>query len=180
VTIIQEVRGLKSDPFSDKFKAGHVIHGSEGFIAEGSRFDPDGKLVETFQGASSNHFENFIDAVRSRRREDLNADILEGHQSTGLCHVGNISYRLGRQDTAEAIERELEHHRLGREVAKSFDRMSKHLQANGVELKKTPLTIGPLLRIDSEQEVFVGREDANMLLAREYRKPFVVPSESEI
>lgn len=41
-----------------------------------------------------NHFTNFIDCVRSRKWQDLNADILEGHLSTSLCHLGNIACRL--------------------------------------------------------------------------------------
>jgi hypothetical protein len=43
------------------------------------------------------HFENFIQCVRSRRVEDLYCDILEGHLSATLCHIGNISFRLGRK-----------------------------------------------------------------------------------
>jgi len=43
-----------------------------------------------------NHFTNFIDCVRSRRWQDLNADILEGHLSTSLCHLGNMACRLKR------------------------------------------------------------------------------------
>ena len=42
------------------------------------------------------HFENFIECVRSRKVEDLRAPIEEGHLSTTLCHLGNISYRVGR------------------------------------------------------------------------------------
>jgi predicted dehydrogenase len=42
------------------------------------------------------HFQNFIDCVRTRRWQDLNADILEGHISTSLCHLGNIACRVGR------------------------------------------------------------------------------------
>ena len=42
------------------------------------------------------HFANFIDAVRSRKREGLNAEIEEGAISTTLVHLANISYRLGR------------------------------------------------------------------------------------
>jgi predicted dehydrogenase len=41
-----------------------------------------------------NHFTNFIDCVRSRKWQDLNADILEGHLSTSLCHLGNIACSL--------------------------------------------------------------------------------------
>jgi len=42
------------------------------------------------------HFENFIAAVRSRQSDTLHAPIEEGHFSSTLCHLGNISYRLGR------------------------------------------------------------------------------------
>lgn len=180
LTIIQEVRGLNSDPFSEKFKAGHVIHGTEGFIAEASLFDRDGKLVETFQGPSTNHFQNFIAAVRSGKREDLNADILEGHQSSALCHLGNISHRLGRQTSVAAIRRELEDGSLHDEVVETFTRMARHLQDNDVDIHNRSLTAGPRLRVDSDREQFVGSEPANALLARAYRKPFVVPSETRI
>ncbi len=46
------------------------------------------------------HFENFIHAMRSRRIEDLNADIQEGYLSSACCQLGNISYRLGGQVAA--------------------------------------------------------------------------------
>jgi predicted dehydrogenase len=42
------------------------------------------------------HFQNFIDCVKSRKWQDLNADILEGHLSSSLCHLGNITCRLKR------------------------------------------------------------------------------------
>lgn len=45
----------------------------------------------------SSHFQNFIDCVRSRKREDLHCEILEGHMSTALCHLANISFRTGRK-----------------------------------------------------------------------------------
>lgn len=43
------------------------------------------------------HYQNFIDCVKSRKREELIADIEEGHFSSLLCHLGNISYRTGRR-----------------------------------------------------------------------------------
>ena len=42
------------------------------------------------------HFKNFIDCVRSRKREDLAADVLKGHLSASMCHLCNIAYRTKR------------------------------------------------------------------------------------
>jgi predicted dehydrogenase len=46
--------------------------------------------------APSNEYERFIAAVRSRNRDELGVEIEDGHLSSALCHLGNISYRLGR------------------------------------------------------------------------------------
>ncbi len=40
------------------------------------------------------HVGNFLDCVRSRKRP--NADVEEGHRTAVMCHLGNISMRLGR------------------------------------------------------------------------------------
>jgi predicted dehydrogenase len=45
------------------------------------------------------HFGNFVACVRSRKSEDLKASLVDGHFSTTLCHLGNISYRVGRSVT---------------------------------------------------------------------------------
>ena len=47
--------------------------------------------------------------------------------------------------------------------------------ANGVDIKKTQLTLGPVLRMDSKKEQFLDNPKANALLTRNYRAPFVVP-----
>jgi len=47
--------------------------------------------------ADLNHFQNFADAVRARDPKFLHAEIEETYLSTALCHLGNISYRLGRE-----------------------------------------------------------------------------------
>ncbi len=46
------------------------------------------------------HLRDFIDAVRMRR--EPSADILTGHVSSGLCHLGNMAHRLGREVTFDA------------------------------------------------------------------------------
>lgn len=43
------------------------------------------------------HFDNFIHAVRSHKQTDLNADVEEGHKSSLMAHLANISYRVRRQ-----------------------------------------------------------------------------------
>ena len=179
-TIIQEVRGLKSSPFSDKFKSGYVIYGSQGLIADGSLFEPDGTLVRKFEGPSVNHFANFIDAVRSRNPDDLKAEILKGHQSTALCHVANISHRLGTPTATADIQSRLSEPGVHDEVRATFARMVEHLKENDVDTTKTPLTLGPDLKIDSANEKFVDNTAANALLGREYRAPFVLPTAAQL
>ena len=94
---------------------------------KGWQVSVDGTIVESGQGSQMEmaHLQNFVDCVRDRRR--ANADIEIGHVSTSLCHLGNISQRLGRK-----------------------------------------------LVWDATGERFVSDVDANRLLTREYRKPFVV------
>jgi predicted dehydrogenase len=73
------------------------------------------------------HFANFVECVRSRQLP--NADIEEGHRSTFMCQLANISYRLG----------------------------------------------GRKLIVHAATESLVGDDEANKLLKREYRSPWVVP-----
>jgi len=47
--------------------------------------------------AAGNHFQNFVDAVRARDRSILNAPVETAHFSSGVAHLANISYRLGRE-----------------------------------------------------------------------------------
>ena len=74
-----------------------------------------GPEVPDVPGRESSHFENFIQCVRSRKREELNAEILEGHLSTSLCHLANIAFRTGRKLTfdpaTETFPREAEANR---------------------------------------------------------------------
>jgi hypothetical protein len=53
--------------------------------------------------------------------------------------------------------------------------VTEHLAANGLDLVKTPLTLGAALAMDPKTERFTNSDAANALLTREYRKPFVVP-----
>jgi predicted dehydrogenase len=179
-TIVAETRGLKTEPFNPDFKSGWIFTGTKGIIADTSLFDSDARLVSTFTGNSESHFANFLSAVRSRKVSDLNADILEGHQSTTLCHIGNISWRLGRPSSASEIQKELSRLKVHENVQETFERTRKHLAENNVDLETSQLTLGMPLRLNSEKETFLDSSSADALLSREYRKPFVVPAETEV
>jgi predicted dehydrogenase len=175
-TIVAETRGLKTEPFNPNFKSGWIFKGTEGIIADTSLFDLEGKLVRTFTGKTESHFANFLNAVRSRNVSDLHAEILEGHQSTALCHVGNISWRLGHPSSVAEIQKELSDLKVHDDVQETFERTRRHLAENNVDLEKSKLTLGQALRLDSENEKFLDNSSADALLTREYRKPFVVPA----
>src|SRR5881396_928704 len=151
-TIVTETRGLKTEPFNPNFKGGWVFYGTEGIIAGESLFDQEGKLVRTFEGRTESHFANFLKAVRSRKVSELHADILETHQSTALCHIGNISYRLGHPATPDAIQKQLGQLKVHDHVLETFERTRKHLVENGVDLQESKLTLGQALRMDSAKE----------------------------
>ena len=97
-----EVRGLPTNP-EQGIKIGNLFYGPEGYLAINDN------TWETYLGhkgepgpkgkGGGDHFDNFVKAVKSRDRKDQNAEILEGHLSSALCHLGNISYRLGRSVT---------------------------------------------------------------------------------
>jgi hypothetical protein len=59
----------------------------------------------------------------------------------------------------------------------AFDRFQAHLDANEIDLQRTPAALGVWLQLDPGTERFTGAfsEEANRLRTREYRKPFVVP-----
>ncbi len=76
----------------------------------------------------ANHWANFLEAMRSGKDADLRADINEGHLSTSLCHLANISYRLGRS-----------------------------------------------LKFVGAKERFASDTEADAMLTKIYRKPYVVP-----
>jgi len=137
--------------------------------------DRAGKLIRQFRGDGGvTHPENFVAAVRSRKPEDLRAEILEGHISTALCHLANISHLVGYRRPPEQIRKALADNRL---LSESFQRLTRHVELNQVDPARTPLTLGPWLTVDTQAERLLGEAGkwANMYLSRTYRPPFVVP-----
>ena len=175
--LIFEVRGHKSPPFRGQ-SIGNVLHFEEGVVA-GGKFYPkgqgDGQPVPKVEGekvAGGSIFANFIDTMRSRNVETQQADIAVGHVSSGLCHLGNISYRLGTEEDHDP--------RTGRVAGNDFatealGRMAEHLKDDGIKFADKGLRVGARLDFDGEAERFPKSDAANALLTRAYRAPFVVP-----
>ncbi len=132
--LVFEVRGLPTND-EKEVMVGNIFYGSEGYMVVnrgkwetyfGHKNEPGPKGPSGKGG--TDHFANFIAAVKSRKPSDLNAPAEEGHFSAALCHLGNISYRLGRK-----------------------------------------------LRFDPKAENFINDKEADELLTRDYRSPFIVP-----
>ncbi|HVW02974.1 MAG TPA: Gfo/Idh/MocA family oxidoreductase [Planctomycetaceae bacterium] len=179
-TLIFEVRGLATDALQGA-KVGNIFYGSNGYVVltsydGGAAFDRDGKLLETFKGGGD-HYGNFVDAVRARKNDLLRGEILEGHLSSALCHLGNISYRLAEPISFGDAKAKIEQFSPKAEVVETFERFTSHLQDNKVDLASVKLNLGPQLPIDAKTERFTGEMagKANPMLTREYRAPFVVP-----
>ena len=80
---------------------GNIFYGSKGYLAMDGYDSYKTWLGEEQEPGpqakgAGNNWANFIDCVRSRKKEDLNAPIEEGHISCTLVHLANVSYRLGR------------------------------------------------------------------------------------
>ncbi len=180
--LLFELRGLPTKAGSKEMdaykgiKIGVVVECEGGYVVVSSyrkatAYDTDGKELKKFEG-EENHKISFIKAMRSRKTSDLTADILEGHLSSALCHTGNLSYRLGsphsRDEIADAVKNK-------KKVSEALLRVEEHLAANDVDFTKTPARLGVLLEMDPKTERFADNNEANQLLTREYRKPFVVP-----
>ena len=176
--MIFEVRGLKTENYKGA-DVGVIWLGTDGMVVCPKYYDTGivyakgGKEVARFKGGNDqNHFDNFVKAVRSRKVEDLTSDIANGHLSAALCHLANISYRLGEETT---FDKELGGFSECPEAGEALKRMKDHLTKNGVELAKAVGRAGPKLALDPKTERFTGSsERANAMLFREYRKGFEV------
>jgi predicted dehydrogenase len=186
--LVFEVRGWPSDspfPGSKSPKrspkpsnfVGNVWYGSEGYLvcpnySGGVAYSNDGEVLKTFSGGDeSAHFANFVKAVRSGKREELNCDIEQGHLSSAMCHLGNVSHRLG---ALEFFSKKPQAFNIG-SADKAMADMIEHLKQNKIDTDNLKYHLGRKLTVDPRSETFVGDSDADALLTREYRPGFVVP-----
>ncbi len=169
-----------------RIREGFVLQYEGGYFAGlragGVVFDRTDKEIRRFPGdGGAQHAPNFIKALRSREAAGLNAPILEGHVSSAVCHLGNISYRLARPATAGPCREAIGPHA---QAGEAFDRLVRSLEGLGVDLGKTPAALGPWLETDPATGHITGAGggDASVLsqargLARgSHREPYVLPS----
>lgn len=177
-----ETRGLNTGPVpGTSAKVGNIWYCENGYVvcpnyAGGVAYDPDGKELAKFGGGGDQyHFRNFVEAVRAGDASKLNCPAEEGHASAAICHLGNISYRLGQvMNMGEAITCFDGNKKAG----EAFGRMKEHIKDNGVKLEDAVGMVGPQITINPKTEKITEVADggdkakANDMLFREYRKGF--------
>jgi len=187
--LLCEIRNFsKSKESMGKFRTGArgvMIDCEGGYFAgdmsEGTFFDYQGRKIKDLprgpkpQEVELQHGTNFIEAVRSRKADQLRADARVGCVSAACCHMANVSYRLGRQAPPEAI---LEASRGRPELTDAVERCRDYLKDNDIDLERTRAVLGPWVDFDARREEFTGPRaaEANALSRRAYREPFVVPA----
>ena len=187
-TLIFEVRGLESGAFESPHKntlIGVIFTGSDGRTMvvpnyhSAFVYDENGHELQTFTGSKDEtiHFVNFLDAVRSRKAADLKADILEGHLSSTLCHLGNVSYVVGKEASLGEIEGALPE--IGGGAARDI-RANQGPSRRKWRRPPGQAAICALLSLNPSREEFIDNAAANELLTRQYREPFVVPAKDKV
>jgi predicted dehydrogenase len=179
--LVFETRGLvrKDEKFPFQFKVANEFYLEQGVIKD-EKFYPGGKgdgepLVDVdYRVYPGGNFGNFINCVRSRKQNELNADILQGHYASALCHLGNISYRLGWEVPFTMETKALGDSKL---INDSMMTVLENTKAIGVDPARSTYRLGPKLRFNPEAEKFIDNPAADLLLTRPYREPFVVPKQ---
>ena len=172
-------RGGKSGAVYLGSRGGNHIQCEAGYIrisrGGGWFYDNDGKRVHQYKGnGGSGHAQNFIDAMRSRRRQDQAAEIAVGHQSTAICHQANMAWRAGAEASVDEVRENMKSHE---DALNTLKDMLEQLDGNSVDLAKEPFVLGPALTYDRASERYVGPNaaKANRYVKCSYRNPFVVP-----
>ncbi|MBS1854262.1 MAG: Gfo/Idh/MocA family oxidoreductase [Acidobacteria bacterium] len=111
-----EVRGLMTGTEGDISstggnRVGNLFYGSEGWMAidangfqvyKGERSEKTMDVKKDPGSDVAPHMANFLAACRSRRHQDLHADVAIGVMSADLCHLANASYRAGKRLAVDA------------------------------------------------------------------------------
>ena len=194
VALVTEICGLEKPTPIDGPSPGIVLHGAEGTLhwktqaAEAVVRDPAGAVVRTIAAPArdhvADHFGNFLAAVRSRDSGKLAADIDQGRQSTALCHLGNMSYRLGGDLSFADVQATLATRPFADDAAALVSRMRGALEANGCLPENGMIRCGAWVETvptagRGVEEAGVARDPRAAALERlVYRDPFRLPPEN--
>jgi predicted dehydrogenase len=182
VTVVIEVRGLVEKAKRAKgeanfpSKVSNEFYTTEGMVRDGKFFPKSGGKehavhVDPVQVTPGGAFGSFITCVRNHTPAAVNAPILQGHYAASLCHLANISYRLGKEVPFSQAPEGMSNP----QVAESFEEIKRNLKGVGVNLDKTSYRMGRTLTLDPKTECFIGDAEANGMLTQQYRAPYVVP-----
>ena len=174
--LLFETRGLVGKHKGMDRIVSNEYYTTEGMIRDGKFFPKNGGKTVAIKAdgervTPGGAFGSFVHAVRSRKVEDLNADVLEGHYSSALCHLCNISYRLGASVPFNSKTNSLGGNK---QVVASLEKVRDNVRTVGHKLEETTYFLGRQLQVDPKTERFIGDRDADRLLTRNYRKPFTV------
>lgn len=179
-TIIFEVRGLPTPAYKNA-SIGTIFHCEHGYMVSASyakvvAYDHDGNEVKTFTGGSEQaHYQNFLDAIKAGEPEAVHAPAIDGHRTSAMSHLANISWRLGTHVPLSFGDPDI----AGSDIAsEAFLRCREHLISNGIDASTTQVAMGPTLEFDTEAEQLTGEWalEANAMLTRPARPPFAVPT----
>lgn len=157
--------------------SGYVVACEGGYLL-GARqtataYDLEGQKIRSFKGGDINnlHQANFLEAVRTRNRSSLNAEVAVGHDSTGWCNLANIGYRAAGECSLDSARSSLPDLPVWSEL---LDEMQSQLAKFNVPA--SDLRLSPMLTHDPETERFTGEnaDVGNQLLKREYRAGYQV------
>lgn len=182
-SLVFELRGPSADQ-TRGVRVGLIVECEDGYLVTrrgdgASVFDRFGMKLKDFRG-SGDHFSNFLKAVRSGRCADLNADIEQGHLSSALCHLGNVSFRAGRVVEPACARDELNQLLLVPGSEEACGRFFDSLNENGSKDSSAAVRLGAHLQLDPVSETCPDNAEAGAWLTRSYRAPYVVPLAGQV
>jgi hypothetical protein len=172
-TTLPNVRGLNT---------GNIVQCENGYFAGGrdggTIYDNSGKPLKKFPGDSgATHMENWIEAVRSRKRDGMRAEIAVGVRSANLCHLANLAYRSGLPTATKEITSRIS--KFGHAV-EAVGAIAANLAAHDVDLNRDPFACSGWMGFDPQKMEFSGTAHetsiAGALAKRTYREPFATPA----
>jgi predicted dehydrogenase len=170
--------GTNSSPAFKSLRVGVIITCEKGEFrggrGGGQFVSLDGKdRLKRFAGdGGSNHPQNFIDAVRSRRSQDLAAPLWASCRSAVLSHMANISYRAGELAPVAKIREAMP---AQQELHDVLDTQIEHLGRWDIDPEKNQFTLGREVTLDPKSARLTGELAGSALEAPANRKGYELP-----